>query len=267
MITRACALTLFAALLAQALCAVEFDFKPLRPVDRWLFAADTPVDKDKAKPVNFKKFAFGSVLATYPYHAYHDDLPRGELRDASPFVWIDFRGGVSLSNTNGIGWNADFHFQLLFIEAAGLARQWNAAGPGERIGVFGGWLGATLPLPLGEGVFSVSAGIGGAEVRYGNNKSGGGILFAARLLAFPLWPLSASVDTTVVIRDGVQTYDFGGHIGVTVFRHLFFDAGYRATWVSESEAPVHGASFGLAFYWRWGSSSPMFDRPRRKNTW
>lgn len=253
------------------LCAQGWDTAWRDYPDRWLFSIEEEEEESTPfrREVPFPKFSLGSVQNTYPYHS-RIGSPTGSFRNSGVLVMMDSRVAGTWSDSRSPGWIADFRFQIAIFEATGLARDWNSGDPENGLTIYGGGIGGVLPIPFDtradvDGFASVALDFGVAEVRIGRNERAGGVYVSSRVVAFPLWPLSVAADGTVILRSNVQTYDFGGHLGVMAFRNLFFDVGYRATWVSHESSPTWGISFGLSFYWRW--SAPPFASPKRANTW
>jgi len=243
-----------------ALWAVDFGLPTRKPV-RNLFASSA----EPGEP--FGEFALGSVLHVYPYHDYSEARTSGEFRDFFPFLWLDWRASAVYAQRR-FGLMADLRFQeFMFVELGGMARRWEAQSAADRLQIYGAWIGGNLPFPQGKTSLSVSMGFGAAYFKRGKEEPTVGFMVTSRLLAFPLWPLSFTLDTTYLEIGRRRTVDYGLGVGAMVFRHLFAEIGYRGTWSPGSDYFVHGVTVGLAFYWRISHAFDAFAAPGRLNTW
>lgn len=250
----------FASALAGSLAATEFGL-PAQRLQRSIFTYQSAEDEwTRPKLEGFAKFALGSHMAHYPYEAPADDLQGS--RNWYEFFALDLRAAAQLGQ--GVGGNGDARFRMFFAEVGGLLRHWDAREDTDRWTVYGGWVGGTIGVPFYLPVVRISQGFGLAEVRDGRGKSRGGVLINARVLAFPLWPLSFMTEVGLVATSDHLTVDAGTHIGVMAYRHIFVEAGYRLLWVGSDRNAAHGFSIGLAFYWTMGG---FFTSPSRPNTW
>ncbi len=256
-------LSLLVVVPPSCLAAMEFHL-PAREVLRSLFEKPAGNNADGEEPAGFALFALGSLRSNYPYEYYaHETASGGLSAGFGLFWWLAL--GVAAQHQPGesVGVTGDARFQFLFVEAGGEYRHWYVNGPDRRLQMYSAWLGGNIFFPFSTPFLSLSQGFGVGNVVH-DGESHGGLAISARALAFPLWPLSLEVDSTLVLNADVTSLQVGVQLGVMAFRHFFVEVGYRALWVGFERSPYQSFTLGIAFYTRFDK---LFGSPQRPNTW